>query len=327
MINISQNIKNVCIKKIPLPAFFTIVAVLILVLCPFINIFHPTNINNIYNVKKSDNYVNVTADTLYYTGYNLIKSGSTDYGYYYALKDQKCIFVIIPIDSNPKSTLHNYTFKAKVHTPDKTYDKMLFSFSKDLNWSKKYLKAVTPGFVLSNADYHPTLYMVILWCILIILFVSLKKLAGAIAGYTNPAMYPVCTFLGKHVQKELIDEAQEELNSANYLQINSMYITENYFIDLGLSQVSVIPLNEIVWCYRLGTISFNPHRHNPEYSIHFTILSGAVITAKHKTSDEALELINAIRATEYNIVIGHSESKKKRVKKIINKYARQQNCL
>lgn len=294
--------------------------ILVLIKCPFINIFHPTNVDDIYKVESSHSYVNVTADTLYYSGYNLINAGGSDYGYYYALKDDQCIFTVIPIEKTPDAVIHNYKFKAKVAKPDKTYKKMISAFSKDLNWNEDGLSDVTVDFVLSNADYHPFLYMILFWFVLVALFISIKKFAGAVMGFVNPELYPVCTFLGRHVQKELIDEAQEELSTQNYIQINSMYITENYFIDLSKYKVSVIPLNEIVWCYRLGTISLNPKVHDPEYSIHFTILNGAVITVKHKTSDEALELINAIRATEYNIIIGHSEAKRRQAKKIVNKY-------
>jgi hypothetical protein len=136
----------------------------------------------------------------------------------------------------------------------------------------------------------------------------------------NPYIYPVCTFLGKKEQKELIDAAQQELSTENYIQINNMYITENYFIDLDKSKVSIIPLNEIVWCYRLGSFSFNPKNTSPEFSICFMISSGAVIYARHKSSDEALELINAIRATGYKIIIGHSESKRKEAKRLISQY-------
>ena len=75
MINISQNIRNVCKKKMPIPALFLVLMVSILICCPFINIFHPTSIDNIYDVTGDSEYVEVTADTLYYSGYNLIKTG------------------------------------------------------------------------------------------------------------------------------------------------------------------------------------------------------------------------------------------------------------
>ena len=43
-----------------------------------------------------------------------------------------------------------------------------------------------------------------------------------------------------------------------------------------------------------------------------------MISVKHKTSDEALELINAIRATGYEIIIGHSEGKRKEAQRIVH---------
>ena len=139
-------------------------------------------------------------------------------------------------------------------------------------------------------------------------------------GIVNPYLYPVCTFLNKQLGKEYIDEAESELSFGNYIQINSIYITENYCIDLGKNKIYILPLNDIVWCYRLGNISLNPKSEEPTFSLHFTLIDGSTILFKKKTSDEALEAINAIRATEYNIIIGHSESKKKAAKAVINSY-------
>ena len=307
-----------------IPLCVVIIMLTILLLCPFLLIFHPEKADNLYAIKSTDSYVNVTADILHYSGYNLIKTGQKEYGYYYGLKDDHCVFVIIPVDKTPKTELKNYSFKGKIIRPNSTYREMLSAFSKDLNWNENSLKKITGNFVISNADYHPVRYMILLWCVLIIFLIALKKLLGNIAGYLNPYLYPVCTFLGKKEQKAFIDDAQYELNSENFLQINSMYITENYFIDLGKTKVSIIPLNEIVWCYRLGESRQKGRNHSPEYALCFTILSGSVIMAKHKTSDEALEVINAIRATEYDIIIGHSESKRREAKKIINRYKKLQ---
>lgn len=303
-----------------IPSFLIVAMIITLIICPFLKIFHPVTVDNIFKVKESDSYVNVKADTLKFSGYNLITFGNTQYSYYYALEDDKCIFVIIPTDEHPDATISNYSFKAKVIKPNKSYKQMISAFAKDLNWNEQDLSKVSGTFVLSNADYHPILYTLLFWIVIIVLLISIKNLSEAIVGYINPYLYPVCTFIGKEAQKALIEDASIELNSENYLQINSMYITENYFIDFDKKKVSIIPLNEIVWCYRLGTISLNPKKEDPDYSLHFTILSGSSITAKHKTSDEALEAINAIRATEYDIIIGHSESKRKRAKRIIAKY-------
>lgn len=230
------------------------------------------------------------------------------------------MFAIIPIEGVPQKVIKNYEFKAKITKPNRAFKKMLESYMNDLNWNVDSFSKVNADFILSNADYYPSFYMVLLWIVLVIFLISMKKSISRLIAIANPYIYPVCSFIGKKEQKALIDDAQYELDSENYIQINDMYITENYFIDLGKTKVSIIPLDEIVWCYRMGEISLNPKDTAPEFSICFMILTGSVITAKHKSSDEALELINAIRATGYEIIIGHSESKRKEARRIVADY-------
>ena len=314
MVEIIYNIRNVCRKKLVLPVIISFIMLAVLFVCPFYLIFHPENINDINKVSAKQQYVNVHAETLYYTGYNLIKTFDREYGYYYSLNDKQCIFVLIPIDNNPARQISNYTFKGKIVRKNSSYNKMLEAFCSDLGWNKKDLSQFSTDFIISNADYTPVRYAILLWITLCVLLLSLKKIISSILGIVNPYLYPVCTFLGKKEQKQLIDNAQNELLSDNYLQINSMYITENYFIDLEKSYVSIIPLKDIIWCYRVGELRLNPYSTSPDYSLCFTIKSGSVITDRHKTSDEALELLNAIRATEYDIITGHSESKQREAK-------------
>lgn len=320
MINITDSIKDVCRRKLLVPLIISIVAIVVLIICPFATVFNPPKINDVFNVTKDHSFVNVSADTLYYTGYNLTTYSGKTFGYYYTLKDNRCVFSLIPIKGTAEDKITNYHFLAKVTAPNSSFKKMLKSFSTDLNWTESGIKEVTSSYILSNADYHPIGYVVFFWIVLITLFVSLKNLVFAISGLINPYLYPVCSFLGKELQQALIDDAQGELDTGNYLQINNTYITENYFMDFDIKKISIIPLNEIVWCYRLGRLSLNPKIIDPVYSLHFTIISGVEITVRHKTSDEALETINSIRATGYPIIIGHSEGKRRKAKKIIQRY-------
>lgn len=319
-IRITNKIRTACGNKLGVPLFLCAIMMIIFILCPFISVFHPDTVNDIHKVTSQDDYVKIKAKKLYYTGYNLEKSGGSLYGYYYSIKDGKSVFAIIPIEGVPQKVIKNYEFKAKITKPNRAFKKMLESYMNDLNWNVDSFSKINADFILSNADYHPSFYMVILWIVLVIFLISMKKSISRLIAIANPYIYPVCSFIGKKEQKALIDDAQYELDSENYIQINDMYITENYFIDLGKTKVSIIPLDEIVWCYRMGEISLNPKDTAPEFSICFMILSGSVITAKHKSSDEALELINAIRATGYEIIIGHSESKQKEAKRIVADY-------
>ena len=318
MINTFENIKKLCLKRMFASLIWAILMIILFVLCPFISVLHPKTTNDIYTVQRSDKYVKVKVDKLYYSGYSLTKTGGSTYGYYYSLKNGESIFVIIPITGTPKTQLIDYEFTGKVIGSNRSYRTMLNSFVKDLNWNNNSMAQVNRNFVISNADYHPTFFVILLWIIVVIFLISLKKIISSIIEFVNPYMYPVCSFLGKDEQKLLIDNANAEISIENFIQINDMYITENYFIDLGKKKISIVPLKEIIWCYRIGEFYFNLKDTAPTFSICFMLLNGVMISVKHKTSDEALELINAIRATGYEIIIGHSEGKRKEAKRIVH---------
>lgn len=314
MIQIHQKIKSVCLSALRLPAIMIAVCIIVLVSFPFINVFHPTKINKLESIDKKMQYINITIDQLTYSGYDLVGFAGKQYGYYYTLNDGRCTFFLIPVTNTPKRELKNYRLKAKITSYDSSFNDMAESFAHDLNWDKESMFQVTSPYLVSNEAYHPYFYLFLFWIVLIFFFVNAKKVVQALVGYFIPNLYPVCSFLGQTVQQEILTEAQEELSDGTYIQINDMYITENYFINLSRKNVSVIPLRDIIWCYRLGNFPLNPMNQNHNYSINFMIRNGLLLSIAHKTSDEALELINAIRATEYDIIIGHSDAKKKLAK-------------
>ena len=93
-------------------------------------------------------------------------------------------------------------------------------------------------------------------------------------------------FKSKEEQRYLIKNANIELNSDNYIQINSMYITENYLVDLTVPRIYVIPLNDIIWCYRVGKFAFNSKKTATDFSLVLTSFDGITTTLRHKTSDK-----------------------------------------
>ena len=178
MINITGEIRNLSAKRLIIPTITFILMILSLMIFPFFKVFNPEPISNIYNVRLSDKYVKVTAKTLHYSGYNLIKFGNKKYGYYYALNDNQCVFVILPVGSTPKKTLTNYSFKGKVIKPNSSYKEMLDAFSKDLNWDSQSLSKITGECLISNANYHPIKYMIFMWFVIVIMliFVGMRDL-------------------------------------------------------------------------------------------------------------------------------------------------------
>ena len=327
---ILDHIKSVCRRKCILPVVVIILMVALLFIVPFGNVWGPKKVDGIFNVKTNQKFVTVSTGSMKYTGYDIKNGFGHDYSYYYALKDGKCAFALVPksLVKNPskdlpsdsvKEEIDNVTFNAKVIKSNSSYEKMISLFSKDLNWTDDGLKSISTGVVASAADYHPYRYLIGFLTILIIIAYAILRLVIAIRGAKNPYTYPVCSYVKKQDRQDLIDEAQDELDSENYLQINATYITENYFIDLESSSTYVIPFKDVVWVYRLGKRGFDIKKQALTYTINFITRDGVMIKVPKKSSDEALAIMKSIKATEYEIVTGHSDEKRQYIKELIKK--------
>lgn len=328
---IQDHIKHICKKRCVFPIIVIAILVALLFVVPFGKILTPEKVNGVFNVKSNQEFVEVSTGKMKYTGYDVKNGFGKKYSYYYALKDDKCTFALISKkdidasikdlpDGSVKEEIDNVTFKAKVINDNSSYKKMLSLFAKDLNWTEEGLESISTGLVISAADYHPYRYMFGFWLIIFLIGVAIIRLVISIRGLINPYNYPVCSFLSKKESHDLIDEAQEELDSENYLQINATYITENYFIDLDSSGTFVIPFKDIIWVYRLGRRGFDIKKQALTYTINFITRDGVIIKVTRKSSDEALAIMKSIKATEYEIITGHSDEKRQQIREYIRQY-------
>lgn len=167
------------------PSVILVVIVCLFIILPFSEIFTPDNLGNIWSNEKdipNHNYVHTTVEELHYSGYNVSHFGKGEFGYYYTLKDNKCIFVLIPVSDTPEETLKDYDLYGKVINSDdsNSFDNLLESLASDLNWSTSGLKSVTYDFIISNADYHPIMYICLFLLLLIGVGIALYFIAANI---------------------------------------------------------------------------------------------------------------------------------------------------
>ena len=328
---ILDHIKDICKRRCIFPVVVIIILVALLFIVPFGSLLAPKKVDEIFNVKPSDSFVEVSTKKMTYTGYDVKNGIGTKFSYYYALKDGKCAFALIPQDlvkakgknlpeDSVKEKINNLTFKAKVIKPNSAYKEMISLFANDLNWTEEGLNSISTGLVVSSANYHPYRYIFSLIAIIIFILIALARLIFAIKGYKDPYRYLVCPYLSKDECRELIDEAQEELDSENYLQINATYITENYFIDLDTTGTRIIPLKDVIWVFRFGKRGFDIRKHTLTYTLNFITIDENLVKIPRKSSDEAMAIIKSIKATEYDIITGHSDEKRMRVINIIRNH-------
>lgn len=325
---ILDHIKNICKRRCILPGIVIIIMIALLFIVPFGSLLNPKDVKGIFNVKPSDSFVEVSTGKMNYTGYDVKNGMGTEFSYYYSLKGDKCAFALIPKnlvkasgkslpEGSVKESINNLTFKAKVIKPNAPYKKMVSMFAKDLNWTDEGLNSISTGLVVSSANYHPYRYIFCLIVIILLILAAVARLVASIKRFRDPYLFPVNTYLSNDESEELIDEAQEELDSENYLQINATYITENYYIDLDTSGAFIIPLKDVIWVFRLGRRGVDIGKHSLTYTINFITRDGEIMKVPRKSSDEAMAIIKSIKATEYDIITGHSDEKRQRVIEII----------
>lgn len=132
-------------------------------------------------------YVNVDADTLYYTGYDYLDHDRVKGHYYYTLADDRCTIYLISTkyfnkDNDIPVSLDDVSFKAVLKKND-TYLKPLLEYMAiDLNWNYSGLSSHTSTIMISQYHYSLPLYL----CLLIITFIGIISLVFYIVKYFKP---------------------------------------------------------------------------------------------------------------------------------------------
>ena len=103
------------------------------------------------------------------------------------------------------------------------------------------------------------------------------------------------------------------------MQINANYNTANYFIDVDKAGSFISTHKDVIWVFRLGRRGFDIRKHTLTYTINFITRDGELMRIPKKSSDEAMAIMKSIKATEYDIITGHSDAKRNMALEIIRR--------
>lgn len=322
--NITSQIKKISLANLIYPGIILLVVAVFFIFLPFGNPFHPTRLENILDCQNKDyenTFVVATVDNLYYTGYNVSYLFGKDYGYYYVLENDKCIFVLIPTLDKPEEHIKDYTIYGRVAkiTNSSSAHSMISGLADDLNWSIAGIRNISGNHIINNADYHPFLFLLVLILLLIGIVLSTYLIIINLMHYKEPSTYSLCPHTDASDRKRLIEKAENELNNNLILNLGDLYLTEHYFIELNKRKVIVLPLMRLVWGYRMGTLNYKIRHKIPRYNLFFTLTSGDVTVIVNKSSEDTRLMLEAIRELNYGIILGYTDSKRKKAKELIRK--------
>lgn len=331
---IYSHIRKVSFRHMIWPIFPIILAVSILVLVPFEEMLMPVRVSSteeaIKAVEEGHTYIEVTIPRLIYSGYNHMKDSDVYGEYYYDLvNNSSCVFFMLePSEAEDNQrVLYNVTKRVRVTETNGIFDNMLEMFSGVIDWTPEGVAGVTKPYILSELDYHYTIYMVtfvvamVLLAYGVVLFVY--NLIFVIAPWMSPRIiYPKLQYEQKLFKiNNFLEKVVKEMEEAKVCE-GDMYITDHFFVNVSKSEFCIIPIDKIRFAYEHSTLkSFLGMHLDVTYTLHLKCTNIVRYHITKKTLEQANIVLEYFKENEPNILIGYTNENKALAKEIIKRSA------
>ena len=274
---------------------------------------------NLY--KGKDKYIVITLENLYFTGYRKEWLGSTDGYYYYTVRDDDCLIVLLDPESCQQgiSTIDKITIHAEILENAATEDRLLDHLAEDLSWSKAGIVANFSSYMLSEPDCNDLITNLLRW------FIILSAVFGAISivlyllFIAFPVLSPPVQRLRGYTRRpgKMLAEAEEELATLPQLATEDMFITEHYFIETSSYGVAIVPIQEIIWIYKYSTLhKILWHHFSISYTLHITAKHRRYIRCPKNIKSDIDGIIDYLSEANHDILVGFSEANRRKVEEL-----------
>ena len=301
--------------------------VVIFLLIPSKNIFNPTKAENIGQIvsvyQKNEGYVSYSLDDLEYTGYDYY-SGSTPVASYYYVIDENssnlCAFFLIPLDKNsrPEEVIGHYTAKAKLVNDDKYFSTFLAAYASDIGWSTEGLIDACGGFLVSEYDYHPEIFVIIEILMAIVVFICAVTIISNLLVLLVPQLHKSCRRLRIFgLDSTDFSDIDRELVKNKVIEEDNIVVTDHYLVIFGKTDLCMVPLFNIVWAYRYTRWHPLRSRDKMSYSINIITSPKEKITmhgCRKKSTDAVLRFL---KHEFSHITVGYSDEIREEMEKLL----------
>lgn len=193
---ITKNIKDVCRTKMISPIIYLILLLALWILSPISEIVVPEKADSndsLTKLYKQDvSYIDTKLTDLYFTGYTQTSLGFTTGYYYYTMRGNECILVLLSPSTSeeglPKITaLHT---KGRLAKRDRAAKDVLDNLSKDLNWTETGIASKVSPYYINEPDcrnFRSYLLLFLYFASMLYAFISLILL---VIYYRFPLLSP-----------------------------------------------------------------------------------------------------------------------------------------
>lgn len=159
-------------------------------------------------------YISTTLFDLKFTGYTQSIFGHTNGYYYYTMRDEECIIVLLSPNTSEEGlpSIEEVTIKGKISKGNENFDTLLSNLSTDLNWTENGIRNKVSSYYISEPGFNHVGNWILFATIFITGIYALLCIVLSVIYMFFPVLSPACQDLALFGNpKKMLEQAEEEL--------------------------------------------------------------------------------------------------------------------
>jgi hypothetical protein len=350
--NILDYIKYISKRNLLYPVVILAFLGVLIIIVPFKAVLAPPAVFTIDDIvlahEKGIGYVSLDMDELFYTGYDFIVDDRAAASYYYRLDDDSekavCMFFLIPrsyrqaagsanaesfdMDINYEDAENeasapsvtqalNFTGKARLITKNKQFASFLDAYSEDIGWSPEALREAGAGLLVSNYNYHNTIYIVLAVLIALALIWCFVYIIINLITWIYPVRHEACKRLFRFgLNRDDFAAIDEELAKECIINAGNLFATSHYLVAFGKHSIYTIPLFNIIWAYKYSSWSRIYRSGKLRYTLVVVTSPHDIVRVPDCRKRDADKILDFLKEDFSHITVGYTDEIKAQMDKL-----------
>lgn len=265
-------------------------------------------------------YISTTLSDLKFTGYTQSIFGHTNGYYYYTMRDEECIIVLLSPNTSEEGlpSIEEVTIKGKISKGNENFDTLLSNLSTDLNWTENGIRNKVSSYYISEPGFNHVGNWILFAAIFITGIYALLCIVLSVIYMFFPVLSPACQDLALFGNpKKMLEQAEEELATLPQLATEDMFITEHFFIETSVYGNAIVPIDEIIWIYKYSTLhKFFWYHFSISYTLHISANKHLYIQCPKNIKSDIDGIIDYLSEANHDILVGFNEKNRLKVQEI-----------
>lgn len=322
---ITRSIKTYYKNRIYAPIIYLVLLLVLGFFFPiwsliFPNTYKEKHIDLTQLAEEGELYANFELTNLYFTGYTARWLDNTRGYYYYTMVGSDCVVVLLHPETceqgNP--SIEKVIIQGKIIVDSESTRTLLSKLANDLAWSEDGIMSTVSSYTISEPDAVGISARVLEFAYLATGIFALANLIRNIIFIIFPQLSPSVLKLSAYGNPfEMLEEAEDELETLPQLATEDIFITEHYFIEISNYGVALVPIDEIIWIYKYSTMhKLLWHHFSISYTLYITAGKRHYIKCPRSLKSDIDGVMDYLAEANHDILVGFSEENRLKVEEI-----------